>query len=1166
MTATMFINVLLLLAVTHVVFASGSVVAIVVAERGHVTVERSGQSTFQPLDTQQSLCLGDTVQTAEGGQVAILFADGSQIKLNENSSVRIPSSSVSSKSVNLFQALAGVIWAHLRPGQTIQTPSANIVVRGTEVAMDVSGDGATQLTVVAGDVDFANTQGTVELTTGEQSTARPGEAPTAPIKVDSTGLISWTADVVALPLVFETPGTTTNLSAADLQARLADLTQKAATSPGDSSVWTALGDARRESGDAVGAINAYNSALRADPTSIEASIGKAMTELSQGRIDDARAALQPVSAGAEPLAIMGLIDIESGNAQTARQEFVNALALNPDLYSADSLLALCDLQQYDLPDADLAAHKATSIAPRSAEAEGVLSTVLFFEGKTAQAKSAMKSAIADDPESPLALIPEGRLLSADGHYVDAASAYEKALVFGANLAIAHQELGDVYLQLDNPEKATEEYRIALNIDPSSAVSHAGRGRSLQMIGEYRAASDEFKSAVGLSPQDTSVRYYYASFLVDRGDLSGALEQINAVKDKAGDFGLLYARLAEIYLYRQDLSSAQKYALEAVSLLPDSATAHYELGRVYLEQQETFSAQEQFRIATVLDRRMATARYALGLTQEKTDTDILTGLSNTFNSSFVGSPASSTSLNNLETPGANERIQAAVEDPTSVRAASRSYGDTELDAQTATHGGYDLAVSYLADTDGGRGVIGGGAETQFTPGIRKDSDNGQDTANFVVGQKAQNSGNDYVVLGDFDLTDQGNDSNLASSPYAANERYRSQLSRITTGFRLNTSSGGDVLAILQGSVVPQGDSSNVSPSSPFYSIAHWEDDSLDGEVRWDVDPASSNSFTFGASYGDRRRLNTNTVTLPAPFGSLVTQIHDGINPLQAYIRDDMSTGRKWSFVGQLQLEQEVFDGQETAFGSTTFIRTGTTTVLPYLVAQYKFDRRTVVRVRYQRTMYELQDFDLLTPTDDFLITYADLPQPAIDDYTLSADTSTEIELDRTESRGAFASVGVFRQDLGSSGNLVNLGSLGSLNSARVQGVQASYQGELSSQFSYFLFGAFNSVEGVPGLVFPPTTVSSRGALIPDFDGVGTLQYLNRLGEYSQLAYYYQGDRPSGTPGSDFGAFGVLDLRVGKRFGLSSNIFAEVNNVLDKQYDIVGLPQPGTEVRVGLSQRY
>ena len=131
--------------------AAPRAVATVIAVRGALRVQRGSAGPLLPLGLQATLYPGDSVRTGAGSEAALLFSDGSQVKLNADSSLRITPGAPVRPGQNLFQAILGILWARLRPGQRIQTPTGNIVVRGTEVHLTVAADGTTTLTVIEGD-------------------------------------------------------------------------------------------------------------------------------------------------------------------------------------------------------------------------------------------------------------------------------------------------------------------------------------------------------------------------------------------------------------------------------------------------------------------------------------------------------------------------------------------------------------------------------------------------------------------------------------------------------------------------------------------------------------------------------------------------------------------------------------------------------------------------------------------------------------------------------------------------------------------------------------------------------------------------------------------------------------------------------------------------------
>lgn len=132
-------------------------IASVVAVRGKATVERGGKK----LDAQPKLGieLQDSVATAEGGRVKLLFIDDSVLTLAEKSHMSVDTfvHSRSDRGKSLFNLLDGKMRAVV--GKTrfeVKTPTVVAAARGTVILFDVgslNGQPFTRITCLEGIVD-----------------------------------------------------------------------------------------------------------------------------------------------------------------------------------------------------------------------------------------------------------------------------------------------------------------------------------------------------------------------------------------------------------------------------------------------------------------------------------------------------------------------------------------------------------------------------------------------------------------------------------------------------------------------------------------------------------------------------------------------------------------------------------------------------------------------------------------------------------------------------------------------------------------------------------------------------------------------------------------------------------------------------------------------------
>ena len=1157
-TATLLVC-LLVFALAPPLSAAPSATASVFAlpSPSQVTVQRSGVGPFLPLRLGTPLFPGDVIRTGPGGTAEILFASGPHVKINVNSSVRITPGTPAQKSEGLIQAIFGVIWAHLRPGQSIRTLTANIVVRGTDVLVAVD-EGGTTLTVVSGAADFVNTQGAVQVAAGQQSVARPGRAPTAPVAVDVSGLIAWTADIAGLPLEYETPEV---LGRHDFASEAAQYEADTQRTPADPAAWTRLGQARRGLGDLPGAQAAFAQAIQIAPDDERARVNAALTFLSQDRAGQARAVLEPVRGQAQALAVLGLVALHEDRRADAVRDLTAALAQDKTLYQADALLALALLSQDDLTGAHAAALAAVQTRPDSAQAQGAWAMTLFFEGEGGKAEAASRQAARLNPQSPFALLTQGRVLLARQQIDAALASYERAAGVAPFLWLVHQELGAVYLRLDMPRKAEEEYRAALGRNGDSADALAGLGLALARQGRLAEAETALRRATAVGPDNATAHYDMATFLIERGRLDEARRELESSVRAAPERGILYARLAELSLYRQDLFSAQEFARRAVRLLPDSAQAHYELGRVYLEQERSFQAEQEFRQATTLDRRFSDARFALGLAEEAVEAgrDLSRPLGAITAANQSGA-AGALNIQNLQTAGAQERIQAAIQDPAVVRTASRSFGDSQLDARYGDGGVRDFDLSSLHENTNKRGEAGLTAQRFHDDGVRADSGSTSERAGLLFGDKAADNPSGVFVQGQYQHEKFGGDTGVTSDPIRATQHIDTKLPNALAGVNLQRREDQNTLLLVQSD---QPDSGLVDITGSTKTRGR----SYHGEIRHDTQMGGRHLLIVGAAIGSRRFDVANLLLAPPGSGFPDINAHSAtvLRTLQAYVRDEAALSPRLN----LTLELKV-DRLDYRFGDTSAPLTGSrpTVGLPNAVLEYRPDPNSGIRLRARRLFSTVEDFELLAPRDVFLLSSDDLLGLSLG----SRGDSYEMEVDHTFRDASFLRLGVFQQDLRNAFD----GAAERFPSVRLRAAQLRYEGILSPTTTAFVDADLTDAQGrvdygsEAGLG-PRQSLS----LIPRYGLEAGLQFLDRAGLFAQPSFTFQGSRlePAGNPGdprAPIGGFGVLNVRAGKRWGLTSTVFVEVANALDRRYTVSGgyaeRLQPGRRVRIGASFRF
>jgi len=214
---------------------------------------------------------------------------------------------------------------------------------------------------------------------------------------------------------------------------------------------------------------------------------------------------------------------------------------------------------------------------------------------------------------------------------------------GARYA-SHLERAKRYLAEGNLDKASIEFRNALQVRPRSAEALYLYGRVSEQRGDLRQAVGSYQASIELAPNDTPARASLGKLFVVAGAGEQALKTVEpALRQHPDDPDLLIVRGAAYHLLKQDDAArvdAQKathlapnneravallaglyqtageheraVALlsEAVKRLPASRDLHQVLASIHLAANELDQAEEQVRILITLGPRELPSRLAL----------------------------------------------------------------------------------------------------------------------------------------------------------------------------------------------------------------------------------------------------------------------------------------------------------------------------------------------------------------------------------------------------------------------------------------------------------------------------------------------------------------------------------------------------------------------------
>lgn len=315
-------------------------------------------------------------------------------------------------------------------------------------------------------------------------------------------------------------------------------------------VYSALGRARERAGDAAGALEAYDQALRLDPRYRYAR--RRIVHLAlQGRdFPRARHEADRLVADApdvpEHRFLLALVAQREGRQAEARKGYLEAIsAARGDYPEAYLNLGELEMASGNGARARAALQKAVALRPGYDAAWTSLGKLNESEGRGPAAEAAYRKAIEADPRHAPAWLALGQLHAAEGRLGDALGELAKALEARPGYDAAELALGNAYARANRYDDAIAAYRALLAESPRHVSAWHQLALALEARGRSQDAREALRNALAVdSGHAESLRELAALDLRDRrlGDAQKRFEELLDLEP--GDVGAR-AALAEV---------------------------------------------------------------------------------------------------------------------------------------------------------------------------------------------------------------------------------------------------------------------------------------------------------------------------------------------------------------------------------------------------------------------------------------------------------------------------------------------------------------------------------------------------------------------------------------------------------------------------------------------
>src|SRR5262249_34955114 len=153
------------------------------------------------------------------------------------------------------------------------------------------------------------------------------------------------------------------------------------------------------------------------------------------------------------------------------------------------------------------------------------------------------------------------------------------------------------LQRGDYVAAIADLRAVLRDQSDSAELTVLLARAHLANKEPELAQETLARAVQLHPLRPALRYAYASFLVQQGDVQQALALVDEELRRRADDPVALQAKAEIQAAAKDTAGAEATLRRLVKSAPDSPLGHYRLAQLYVAQKRNAAALDELERAT-----------------------------------------------------------------------------------------------------------------------------------------------------------------------------------------------------------------------------------------------------------------------------------------------------------------------------------------------------------------------------------------------------------------------------------------------------------------------------------------------------------------------------------------------------------------------------------------
>jgi tetratricopeptide (TPR) repeat protein len=288
-------------------------------------------------------------------------------------------------------------------------------------------------------------------------------------------------------------------------------------------------------------------------------------------------------------------------------ELEKASALQPETFEILYNLGQVYLQSAEYKKAELVLSRALKLKPDSPETLYLMARVYSEQTRAVDALDLLVRAHKLAPENTDVIFLLARVSMSQDYFEDAIPLLESGVQIAPKRADLHAALGESYFMSGKAEKAIDEFKALIQLDPS-ARSYVFMGLSYRHLGRFDEAKKYFQQGLKLDPHNASCLFNMGYIEGRQGNQAGAEQLFQAALRANPDFSEALLELANLRIAGKKFEEAATLLRRYVKVSRDPASGYYKLAMVERSLHQREAAQRDLNVFQTLSKDSSSGPY------------------------------------------------------------------------------------------------------------------------------------------------------------------------------------------------------------------------------------------------------------------------------------------------------------------------------------------------------------------------------------------------------------------------------------------------------------------------------------------------------------------------------------------------------------------------------